>query len=214
METTSTLRQYIEQEILPRYRDFGRSHGPEHVARVIANTWDLLQLKNVRADANMAYTVAAYHDVGMVEGRWVHHLSSARILRRDGRLKEWFNAEQIELMAQAVEDHRASNKRAPRSIYGRIVAEADRDLEPQVVFRRAIEFGLEHYSQLDAEDQWLRFREHMHEKYGVGGYLRLWIPGSANESRLRQIREIIDNEKQLHDIFYQIFSQIAKTGGC
>jgi uncharacterized protein len=41
-------------------------------------------------------------------------------------------------MKEAVEDHRASSSRQPRSIYGKIVAEADRDIDTHEIFLRAI----------------------------------------------------------------------------
>jgi uncharacterized protein len=45
-------------------------------------------------------------------------------------------------MREAVEDHRASASHSPRSIYGKIVAEADRDIEKDIVIRRTIQYGL------------------------------------------------------------------------
>ena len=99
------------------------------------------------ADIDMAYTIAAYHDLGLEGPRAIHHLTSGKILMADARLKRWFSADQIKLMKEAVEDHRASASHAPRSIYGKIVAEADRNLEPETVFRRTIQFGISHYPE-------------------------------------------------------------------
>ena len=72
-------------------------------------------------DMNMVYVIAAYHDTGLVEGREFHHLASGKILTDDSRLKEWFTEEQILIMKEAVEDHRASADYEPRTIYGKIV---------------------------------------------------------------------------------------------
>ena len=47
-------------------------------------------------------------------------------------------ADEIKLMKEAVEDHRASSKNPPRSIYGKIVAEADRDINPLKIIKRTI----------------------------------------------------------------------------
>ena len=112
-------------------------------------------------------------------------------------------------MKEAVEDHRASSSHAPRSIYGKIVAEADRDLEPEVIFTRAIEFGLEHESALSKEQQWRRFCEHMEEKYSANGYIHLWINGSPNEARLKRVREIIANKAMLRQTFERIYATLA-----
>ena len=150
MEVNLDLMSFVETSILPRYTAFGRSHGG--------------------ADINMVYAIAAYHDLGMSGPRAIHHITGGKILAADARLKKWFSPEQINIMKEAVEDHRASASHEPRSIYGKIVAEADRDLDPEVVFRRAVEFGLEREPNKDREWQWQRFDRHMEEKYSARGY--------------------------------------------
>ncbi|MDD5862437.1 MAG: HD domain-containing protein [Prevotella sp.] len=198
------IMAFVEQQILPRYNAFGASHGLRHVTRVIKNSLELVPCTG--ADIDMVYVVAAYHDLGMEGPRAIHHITGGKILAADARLKKWFSPEQIKIMKEAVEDHRASSSRQPRSIYGKIVAEADRDLEPHEVFTRAVQYGLENCPDLDDEGQWQRFRQHMEEKYSRRGYLRLWIPGSPNERHLAEIREIIDNNDKLREIFEQILA--------
>ena len=199
------IMSFVEQQILPRYNAFGRSHGLGHVQRVIKSSLQLASM--IGADLNMSYVIAAYHDLGMEGPRAIHHITSGKILLADVRLRKWFSAEQIKIMKEAVEDHRASASREPRSIYGKIVAEADRDLEPEVVFTRAILFGIEHNPELDKEGQWARFNHHMEEKYSTNGYMRLWIPGSPNEKKLREVRETIANKKQLREGFDKIYDK-------
>lgn len=155
----------------------------------------------------MAYTIAAYHDLGLSGPRAIHHVTSGKILMADLRLRRWFSADQLRMMKEAVEDHRASASRSPRSIYGKIVAEADRDIEPELVIRRTIQFGLSNYPQFDKEEQWRRFMKHMDEKYSVNGYLRLWIQGSENERKLNELRSLIINRAKMREIFDRIFAE-------
>jgi uncharacterized protein len=159
------------------------------------------------ADLNMTYTVAAYHDLGLSGPRAIHHLTSGKILAADVRLKRWFSAEQIRIMKEAVEDHRASASHTPRSLYGKIVAEADRDLEPMTVFRRTIQYGLSNYPEKSKEEQWKRFMEHMSDKYSEHGYIRLWMPHSPNESKLKEIRQLINSPAQLREIFNKLYEE-------
>ena len=112
-------------------------------------------------------------------------------------------------MKEAVEDHRASASHAPRSIYGKIVAEADRDLDPTTVFTRAIEYGLDHYPEKSYEEQWQRFVQHMTEKYSNSGYIKLWISDSPNEARLKEIRETINNTELLKTVFDNIYNSMT-----
>lgn len=197
------LMTFVEQQILPRYAAFDQAHNMEHVTRVIRRSLTLAQ--QLGADIDMVYVTAAYHDLGLEGPRAIHHLTSGKILAADARLKKWFSPMQIKLMKEAVEDHRASASKAPRSIYGKIVAEADRDLNPDMVIQRTIQFGMDHYPEYDKEEHWKRFIEHLDNKYSVHGYIRLWIPGSQNEQYLKQLRDLIANPEQLRQRFDQQF---------
>ena len=203
------LVEFIETQILPQYAQFDRAHNLEHVTRVIRNALDLVRITG--ADINMVYTIAAYHDLGMSGPRAIHHVTGGKILAKDARLKRWFSAEQIKMMSEAVVDHRASASHAPRSLYGKIIAEADRDIDIDTVFRRAIEFGLANYPEMNEEGQWQRFKQHMDEKYSVNGYMRLWIPGSPNERKLNELRNIIAQPQQLRQNFDRLYAEIAHS---
>ena len=181
------LRAYVEGEILPLYKAHDAAHGPEHVAAVLKNSFDLVGGLDV--DPNMVYVVAAYHDVGIRFGREDHELTSGKWLWEDRALERWFTPEQRQVMREAVEDHRASRREPPRSVYGRIVSEADRDIDPERVVRRCVEYGRARYPELDDEEQIRRAVDHVREKYGEGGYLRLWMPCPRNEAGLATLRE-------------------------
>ena len=198
-----TLQAYIESAILPRYKGFDPAHRTDHALQVIAESLKLA--KHYDVDERMVYTIAAYHDIGLCEGRERHHLVSGRMLRSDEHLREWFTEEEIVTMAQAVEDHRASLNHAPRSIYGRIVAEADRLIEPMTVLLRTVQYGLSHYPELSKEQHYQRYCEHLQEKYAEGGYLKLWIPESDNAARLAELRALIADEARKREAFEQIY---------
>ncbi len=196
------IMQFVETQILPRYTAFGESHGLRHVNRVIKNALKLAHITG--ADIDMVYVIAAYHDLGMSGPRAIHHITGGKILMADNRLKRWFSKEQIAIMKEAVEDHRASSSRQPRSIYGKIVAEADRDIEAHEIFRRAILYAKENNPNVDKEQLWELFANHMDEKYSVHGYIKLWIPNSPNERELKLLRETIEDKTQLRQEFENI----------
>lgn len=204
------LKRYIEREIIPRYEHFDRAHDVGHVRTVIARSLELAARYEV--DADMVYAIAAYHDTGLVNGRENHHLDAGRILEADTMLRQWFSQEQIHTMREAVEDHRASAKHAPRSIYGRIVAEADRLIDPATIIRRTVQYGLDHCPGLDREGHFVRCLEHLREKYAEGGYLKLWIPESENARRLEALREVIRDPELIRKAFDEAFdAETAKT---
>ena len=194
------------------YDTFDPAHRREHVRHVMDEALQLAGHYPVKAD--IVYTAAAYHDTGLGAGRKTHHLTSGAIIRGDRNLLQWLTPEEVELAAQAAEDHRASSGREPRSIYGKLIAEADRQPEPLTVIRRTIQYGLKNYPELSREEQWRRMMKHLREKYADGGYLKLWIPESANAEKLRELRTLIRDESGTRAIFNEIFdSEITPRRG-
>ena len=212
MTIPETLNEYLYEEIVPRYAEFDAAHRQNHALTVMEQAMKLLDglsawlTDNPSADEiwtddvnpSMLLTAAACHDLGLVNGRERHHLDSGAIIRADRRLREWFDEDQVETIAQAAEDHRASGKTPPRSIYGMLVAEADRVIEGDTIILRTLQYGMKHYPELDHDAQIKRAVAHLREKYGFGGYLRLWIPWSDNAVRLNALREIIADDDAIH----------------
>lgn len=199
------LRQYIEENILPRYDHFDKAHQQAHARMVISQSLELAE--HLEVDIDMVYAIAAYHDTGLCEGREHHHEVSAKIIRNDENLRKWFTEEQIAIMADAAEDHRASATHEPRSIYGRIVAEADRFIDPQTIIERTVQYGLDHYPELSREEHFKRMVQHLKEKYGRSGYLKLWFDESPNARRLEELRNRIDDEHLLHQLFNEFWAK-------
>lgn len=194
--------------ILPLYDAHDLAHQRNHADKVIRDSAILAKDYDINED--MVYAIAAYHDTGLCEGRKTHHLVSGRIIREDQRLREWFTEEQIETMAQAVEDHRASAENEPRSIYGRIVAEADRDINVDTILRRTVQYGFAHYPELTPEAHIQRALDHLDEKYSSHGYLKLWIPGSQNERNLHELWKIMEDPSRIRALVERIYKEEAQ----
>jgi uncharacterized protein len=202
-----TLHEYIENEILPRYAAFDKGHQRDHAESVIEESMVLAQ--EYGADKEMAYVIAAFHDLGLEKGRELHHIYSGEILMADPILPQFFNKEQLMLMRDAVEDHRASSKNAPRSIYGAIVAEADRHIDPETILRRTMQFGLKQNPEADFEWHFNRAYQHMLEKYAEGGYMRLWLNSKRNVEGLNALRAIIHDKEVLREICKRLFEAMS-----
>lgn len=205
----TTLQAFVESEIIPRYAAFDKAHQEDHARSVIEQSMALVPYYDVCPD--MVYAIAAYHDLGLAQDRKTHHLVSGRIVREDTRLREWFSPAQIATMAEAVEDHRASSDHDPRSLYGKIVAEADRLIDTSTIVRRTVQFGLKHYPELNREAHIMRALEHLNEKYAEGGYLKLWIPESPNAERLRELQRLIKEGKAIRTLVEQTYDQETNT---
>ena len=201
-----TLYEYIEQQILPRYAAFDKGHQRDHAESVIQESMVLAEEHGAYLD--MAYTIAAFHDLGLEVDRELHHIHSGEILMADPILPQFFTEEQREIMRDAVEDHRASSKHAPRTIYGAIVAEADRHIDPETILRRALQFGMKQNPNADFEWHFERAYEHMLEKYAEGGYMRLWLHSKRNVEGLIALRAIIDDKEYMKTICKRIFQTL------
>ena len=202
------LIKYIELNIIPLYDKFDEGHRRDHADMVISQS--LILAEKEGADVQMAYTIAAYHDIGLCAGREHHHEVSAKLLRSDKLLRRWFSEEQIDIMADAAEDHRASSSRPPRSIYGKIVSEADRCIIPEDIIIRTIQYGKANYPDLPREEHFKRTLIHLKEKYGRDGYLRLWFPDSPNVTRLKKLQKMIENEGAIREVFDKVFDKSNK----
>lgn len=206
--------KYIYDVIVPQYAGFDAAHREDHVLTVIDQAMKILDGMQawisgaaegqeglaqwlVPVDRDVLKMAAACHDLGLVNGRDNHHLDSGKIIRSNADLLQWFSHDEIEVIAQAAEDHRASGKSDPRSIYGKIVAEADRVIDIDTIIRRTIQFGHKHYPDLSPAEHLERAVSHLKEKYGRGGYLKLWIPWSDNSVRLYALQDLIADEPAL-----------------
>ena len=200
-----TLKQYIEQTILPQYDAFDGGHKRDHALMVIEESVRLA--REYGADEQMAYAIAAYHDLGLRYDRENHHIHSGEILMADNTLRQWFTEEQLLVMRDAVEDHRASGKNPPRTIYGAIVAEADRQINPLLVIHRTMAYSANLLPEGDFETLYQRSKEHLLEKYAEGGYMKLWLNSERNVRSLNDLRAIIRDESQLRALCQEWFNQ-------
>lgn len=201
-----SLISYIETEIIPRYKSFDKAHNLSHVQAVIEESL-ILAGQHANTDKRLVYTIAAYHDTGLCRDRATHHLVSGEILMADTTLRQWFSPKELLLMKEAVEDHRASADHEPRSIYGKIVAEADRIIDPDITLRRTVQYGLKQNPTANEEWHYQRFHKHLMEKYAPGGYLKLWFPDGKNAERLKELQAIIADKELLKLKFSLMFKE-------
>ena len=222
---TTEINHYIYEVIVPQYAGFDAAHKEDHALTVIDQAMKLLDEMQewvkgqaeadpqwkVDVDREVLKMAAACHDLGLVNGRDRHHLDSGEIIRNDAVLRQWFSEEEIETIAQAAEDHRASGTSEPRSIYGKIVAEADRVINGETIIRRTIQFGFKHYPDLGREGHMQRAVDHLKEKYGRGGYLKLWIPWSDNAARLNALQDVIADDEAIRLEVERMYEIVVKS---
>lgn len=202
------LIEYIESSIIPQYKDYDKAHQPDHVYQVIENSQEIA--KDLDVDMEMVYTIAAYHDLGLKYGRKGHEAASRQMVLEDVVLRDFFNEEQINVIAEACEDHRASLPYEPRSLYGKIISEADRDINFTRLLTRTINFSLDHFANFKPKETYDQVYEHMKEKYGPGGRVRLWLAYPPNVENLEEVHAILADEPTFKEAFKQLYP-VLKT---
>lgn len=153
------LVYYIKTQIFPKY-DKLYSHGLLHIKYVIEHSF--LIAKNYDVDLNMVFCIACYHDLGLLKVNMNcddHAVESGKLLMKDHNLRDFFDDKQLHIMKEAVEDHSGSLKVRPRSIYGEIVSDADRDVDICILAKRQLQTSIKYYPELTT------FEEHFERCY-------------------------------------------------
>lgn len=197
------LKEYAELVIIPQYKAYDGAHQPDHVYQVIENSLNIAKDYDVNLD--MVYAVAVYHDLGLKFGRDGHEAASRKMIEADLALRNFFNEEEIKTIGQAAEDHRASLPYEPRSIYGKIISEADRDIDFERLLSRAILYSLDHYPDFVKEETYAQVYEHMTEKYGPGGRIKLWLAYEPNVRNLEKVHAILADESAFRPAFDKLY---------
>lgn len=198
---------YLNGVLQFHYCQNDKGHGIDHAKYVINRSLKFAS-KVEFMNFEMVYVIAAYHDVAHHIDARNHETISAKMLSEDIKLKDFFTDEQIEIMAEAVEDHRSSMVRKPRSIYGKIVSSADRNTDIVTTLKRCYSYNRKHYPEFNEGEIIEECRRFIIRKFGLNGYARtkMYFDDKDYEKYLNDITELaLDNEK-----FYKV---MCKTNG-
>lgn len=207
------LLEYIKSDIKPMYKTFDKAHSLSHFKFVTENCVEYakeLNLKGEDINLEIAYIVGAFHDIGISKGREGHAKSSGEMVRKDKKLKSFFDAQTIELIAEAVEDHSSHLEYDPRSIYGKIVADADRNNSLYLVFSRPVKYGIKNEKQYDREGQINRVYDFVQKKFGKHGYVKYWLDIPQTTKEQQRVWKLLDNEAECKAYIAGILDEVTK----
>jgi len=190
------LVDYIEKNILPLYTRNDWAHRLWHIREVVERSLKLA--KDYSVDMDMVYAIATFHDLGCYISRENHEEVSARFLAEDNFIQDYFSADDIQTMKEAIIDHRGSLEYEPRSIYGKIIASADRFTTIEGILRSTHSYTLEFSPDLSWEGMVKRSYDYIKKKYGKGGYAKSYIPNPDFEKFLVEI-EVYLRDRRLFE---------------
>ncbi len=163
------LKQYIENQVLPVYEKNEQGHGIEHIKYVVRRSLEFAsQIEDINLD--MVYTIASFHDIGHHIDAKNHEIVSADIFVEDKNIYEYFTEDEIQIIFEAIQDHRASGDHEPRSIYGKIVSTADRRTDIDNVMTTMYTYGLKNRPNQTLKQNIEDAYSHICRKFAYGGY--------------------------------------------
>ncbi len=206
------LKKYIEENVFPEYDKNEKAHNIDHIKKVINRSFELVKENNLEVNIDMVYTVAAYHDIGHHIDSKTHEIISASIMYNDKNLSNFFNEEELITIKEAIEDHRASSKQDPRSLYGKIISSADRNNTVKDCLRRSYSYGKKLDPKATDEELFLRAYDVLVKKFGVGGYAKFYFKDNQYEYFLKKLRELLKDKNKYIKTQRNYINKLKKEG--
>ena len=210
MAINKDLTKYIEDHVLPEYKNNEKAHDVNHINYVINRSLKLVRENNLKVNIDMAFVIAAYHDIGHSIDSKRHEIISAEIMYNDKNLSKYFSDEELNIMKEAIEDHRASSKEEPRSIYGKIVSSADRNHSVNECLRRSYTYGKKLNPDYLDEELFLNAYNVLLNKFGENGNAKHYFKDKQYEKFLKEIRNLLKDKENFINTQREYIEKLKK----
>lgn len=199
------LRKYIEKNIFTSYEKNEEGHKLDHIMYVIDRSF-MFASRVPDINLEMVYVIAAYHDIGHYIDAENHEKVSGEMVLKDKNLKKFFSDEEIKVMSEAVCDHRASSKSEPRSIYGKIVSSADRNVLIEIPLKRTYSYRRTHSPNSTLDEIIEESRQHLLDKFGKKGYAttKMYFEDEDYKKFLEDITVLASNKEEFKRRFLEV----------
>lgn len=204
------LKNYIVDNIIPIYDNFDKGHDKIHVTNVI-NIGVLLakhrSLEKYNIDENIVYAICACHDIGLIKGRINHGFESANMVMSDSFIRKFFNSKKLKIITEAIEDHRSVYIGKRRSIYGKILAEAD--MEGAFDINRGVErlwkYRISHMPNSTNKEKLDDMMQHIKVLYAKNGkFYKTELNIPLRIDTLNRVAKIITNREEVAKILVKL----------
>ncbi len=196
---------YMET-ILKKYENCDKAHGIPHIEGVWKRAKEIRKLVPEPIDERILMACCYFHDLGNLVNRKEHHLESGKMVMEDEGLKEFFTEDEILIIKEAVEDHRTSLKSNPRSIYGMILKDADKDDDVGESLYRAYIYSKEK-GLGNCEKEWFdsTFAQ-LNKKFGTNGSVTYCILDENTSPFIKQMKTLA-NDRKAFDAYLSSYIQ-------
>lgn len=159
------------------YKTMDRAHGLDHFKRVFdcgVQLNNALPLKS-RFSEELIFAVAYTHDIFTGVCREHHHTLVGQFVRNNAQLFfPEFTSPEVEMIALACEQHRASFKGEFSTLFSELMNSADRELpvSAKEILNRAVMYREDNFPHESKEEVLAESIRHVKDKFGHGGYAR------------------------------------------
>lgn len=191
------LYDYLNKKILPEYNNNIGGHDVEHINYVTKRCFELIDEFMLDVNFNMIYTIAIFHDIGYHENPDEHEKVSAKIYMSDEYVKKFFTDEENKIIYEAIVDHRASLEYEARSIYGKIVSSADREISVENMLIRSLKYQKDkHILENPTLNEVIEYSfKKLSSKYGKNnGYAKMYFKDKKYLDYIEKINILLDNK--------------------
>ena len=205
------LKEYIEKEILPIYNLNDKGHNKNHIEFVLKRALEIS--KDYDINYNILYVCVCFHDIACHINRELHEILSAEIAFNDKYLNNFFNINEMNVIKEAIEDHRASSENIPRNIYGKILSSADRKVDIRTYFVSSLFFKATDISKVDMEEAIEKSYKHAIDKFGKNGYAtkKFYVDDKRYQKFLDDLQYLIDNKDKFYEVAKIVFNEVKEN---
>jgi len=203
------LKEYIDRNVLPRYKNNIGGHGIDHIKQVIERSFEIADAFELDVDPDMVYTIAAYHDIGYPINADEHEEVSSQMFLEDEGLTAFFDEKQRTTIVESIVDHRASLEYEARSVYGKLVSSADREISVENMLIRSLRFQRDkHAKENPTLEQIMEYSfQKLSSKYGKEGYAKMYFPDQKYQDYLAEMQALFSSK----ELFFERERQIAES---
>ena len=128
-------------------------------------------------------------------------------------MKKYFNDKQINIMKEAVEDHRGSRKEPPRNLYGKILSDSDRDFNIEVLAKRQLATSLKNCPDLTTFDEHFEnCYQYMLKRLNHSGNFNLWTNNPSLVEQRDRFEIDYFNKEFAKSVYQKEWNRISQDG--
>lgn len=154
----------------------------------------------------MVFVIAAYHDLARDIDDANHEKLSAELYINDPKITKLFTNEENKMISEAIEDHRASSTRKPRSIYGELISSADKIIDIKEPLIRTYKWVTTRFPERSLEECIKESHTHLCKKFGIkDGYaIDIAFDDGKYSQFLKDLNELLSDYLQFHKKYLEI----------